>query len=152
VRWHPEGLPKKTANRLCVSGKTLIIITLLLLVPLSAQEHKVLNSSYPGEPFEVKQYLERDTVNVVVFWSRHSPSCEKLDLALKRLHRGRDDLAVSLVDVDRKDSAEIDWRSPLVRQYNLRTLPYVYILDGQGAILSQGQEARKEILKMLDGL
>lgn len=147
-----EGLSQKTANRLCVSVKCLLITTLLLLAPLSAQKHKVLNSSYPGEPFEVKQYLERDTINVVMFWSRHSPSSEELDQALNRLHRGRNDLVVSLVDVDRKDSNEIDWRSPLVRQYNLRVLPYVYILDGGGKTISEGYEARKQILEMLDGL
>ena len=127
-------------------------IVVLLTVPSLAQELKVLNSSSPGEIFEFKQYLERDTKNIVVFRSRHSSSCSELEEALVPLYRGRDDLVVRLVDVDRKGSTEIDWRSPLVRQFNLRTLPYVYIMDEQGTILSQGYQARKDILEMLDGL
>tara|TARA_Y100000815_G_scaffold255204_1_gene261872 strand:- start:121 stop:525 length:405 start_codon:yes stop_codon:yes gene_type:complete len=128
----------------------LFIAILLLALPGSAQELKVLNRSNPGEHFEVKQYLTRDKLNVVVFYSSHSPACERLRESLEGLARRRRDLAFSLVDVDRRGSQDIDWKSPLVRQYNLKILPYVYIMDAAGESVVQGHEARKKILEWVE--
>jgi thioredoxin-related protein len=147
-----QGPPKQHQTFRSVSGKLILVVILLLATSTFAQELKVLNRSFPGERFELEQYLDRDHLNIVVFRSRHSASCQKLEKALERLTRKRDDLVVGLVDVDRKDSVEIDWRSPLVRQFNLQTVPYVRVFDKRGQTVSEGYEARKEILKMLDAL
>ena len=64
--------------------------------------------------------------------------------------RRRRDLAISLVDVDRRGSQEIDWKSPLVRQYNLRLVPYVYLIDANGEPVVEGYEARKRILEWVE--
>ena len=125
----------------------LLLAVLFLTLPSSAQDIKILNRSNPGEHFEVKQYLSRDKLNVVVFHSSHSPACQKLREPLEGLARRRRDLAISLVDVDRRGSQEIDWKSPLVRQYNLRLVPYVYIIDAEGNSVAEGHEARKKILE-----
>lgn len=127
-----------------------LLILWLLVVPTSAQDFRTLNSSQPGEPFDVKQYLRRGKTYIAVFRSAHSKDCLRLERALKDLSGKRRDLEVVLVDVDRKGSADIDWSSPLVRQYNLRALPYVYLIDDEGKTTSQGHSARKEILRMLE--
>lgn len=124
----------------------LLLAVLVLTLPGSAQDLKILNRSNPGEHFEVKQYLSRDKLNVVVFYSTHSPACRKLRESLEELARRRRDLAISLVDVDRRGSQEIDWKSPLVRQYNLKLVPYVYVIDATGDSVVEGYEARKKIL------
>ena len=130
--------------------KALLLAVLFLALPGSAQDIKTLNRSNPGEHFEVKQYLSRDKLNVVVFYSSHSPACQDLRESLEGLARRRRDLAVSLVDVDRRGSQEIDWKSPLVRQYNLKLVPYVYIIDASGESVVEGYAARKKILEWLD--
>lgn len=128
-----------------------VLTAVLLLISTSpAQQLKTLNSSNPGEPFEVKQYLSREKLNVVVFYSAHSEPCRNLREALENLARRRRDLAISLVDVDRRGSQEIDWKSPLVRQYNLRLVPYVYLIDANGESLVEGYEARKRILEWVE--
>jgi len=128
----------------------LFVLALLLVLPGTAQELKVLNRSNPGEHFELARFLQQDKTNVVVFHSRHSAPSVSLARLLEELQPKRRDLTVSLVDVDRRESSEIDWRSPLVRQYNLRTLPYVMITDGRGQKIAEGHAARREILQWLD--
>lgn len=115
-----------------------------------AQDPKTLNSFNPGEIFELETYLKRDKVNIVVFWSRHSEPSRRLADSLNELAAKKSGLSVVLIDVDRKGSNEIDWRSPLVRQYNLKSLPYVQITDKEGQIVAEGYEARKKVLVMLD--
>lgn len=128
----------------------LLLAVFFLTLPGSAQDIKILNRSNPGEHFEVKQYLSRDKLNVVVFYSSHSPACQKLRESLEGLARRRRDLVISLVDIDRRGSQEIDWRSPLVRQYNLKLVPYIYLIDASGESVVEGYQARKKILEWME--
>lgn len=126
----------------------LFLCSLALVSGLSAQELRTLNSSSPGQRFEATDYLKRDKTNIVVFVSQQSEECQRFELNLKKLASA--DRVIGLVDIDRADKSDVDWKSPLVRQHNLRELPYVMIFDGNKELEAEGHEARKLILKWLD--
>ena len=129
----------------------LTVVTLLLLssVVLAQTSLKTLNGNAPGQRFELQDYLRTDSVNVVVFYSRYSPACQRVIAKLDRLAENNEALNITLVDIDRPDQQKIDWRSPLVRQFNLRTLPHVQVYQGR-QLESEGYSARKWLLKRWD--
>lgn len=134
--------------------KTLPIFIFLLLalhLPSSAQSLTQLNRSSPGEQFEVKHYLDQRRLNLIVFYSAHCSASQNLTKTLELLAEKNTSIRIGLVNIDRKGAQEIDWKSPLSRQYNLRVLPYIYILDRNKTTVAQGHEARKMVLEFLDG-
>ena len=128
-----------------------LYIILLLAAPSSAQALPLLNRSSPGEPFEVKHYLDQRRLNLIVFYSAHCSASQELNSKLEQLAGQNKSLFIGLVNIDRKGAQEIDWKSPLARQYNLRVLPFVFILDKNKTTVAQGHEARKMVLELLDG-
>ena len=64
---------------------------------------------------------------------------------LDELHRRRDDVAVVKVDINRPDVRKIDWQSPVAKQFALRSIPHFKIFDGEGKLISEGNEARDTV-------
>lgn len=99
----------------------------------------------------MKHYLDERRLNLIVFYSVHCSASQDLTKKLELLAEKNKSIHIGLVNIDRKGAQEIDWKSPLVRQYNLRVLPFIYILDKNKTTVAQGHEARKMVLELLDG-
>ena len=130
---------------------TAITLCLFLLSPLLAEPAKVLNQSRPGEHFDVGYYLKKEKMNVVVYYSDRSAQSRAFLKKLEALAARDGELQVSLLDIDRKDTTAIDWRSPLAQDLNLKSVPYVMLYDGKTPF-KQGYEARKVLLNRADRL
>lgn len=108
-----------------------------------------LNRGREGETIAVREYLTRGKPNVVIFWSRSCPACQALEPYWNRLAASRPDLSWNRLSVDRRSAEGIDWGSPLVRQYQLRSLPAVQFYDASGQLQSEGPEARRQLSRLL---
>lgn len=93
-----------------------------------------------GERIDLRDHLEPGKKVVFAFYSAFSPACPcepcgKLDNPLVMLDQAHDDVKVVLVDVDRPGQTGIDWSSPVVLQFGLRSLPHFKVYDGDGNLV-----------------
>lgn len=112
------------------------------------QSHSV-NRYAPGVEMDIGMMLQKGKTNIVDFYSDYCPPCRKISPLLRELAAKRPDLALLSVDINRKGVKGIDWSSPLARQFNLQSVPYFMIYDGEGTLLKQGQEAYTEVVQLL---
>ena len=69
---------------------------------------------------------------------------------MEKLAQKRSDLAIKKVNIQRPEvSGQIDWQSPVAKQFELRSIPHFMIFDQSGKLSSQGQEARKQVIGWL---
>ena len=90
-------------------------------------------------------YLKKGKMNVIVFYSEHSPASKAFLKKLESLASQDSKLEVSLLNIDRKNADGIDWRSPLAQDLNLKSVPYVVLYYGKTPF-KEGYEARKVLL------
>lgn len=129
------------------------ILLLLFLIGLSGlalgQQARTLNSTSPGERFEVESYLKKGQLNIIFLSSPLSQPAQELEAALVKLTEKNKGIALGKLLVDRTSSEKVDWTSPLARQFNLRWLPLVFVYDGEKKLIAQGYDARKLVVKMM---
>jgi hypothetical protein len=58
-------------------------------------------------------------------------------------------LVIMKVNINRSRFQGIDWQSPVARQFELRTVPYLVLLDEQGKLIAEGQQAMDMVLKLM---
>lgn len=132
-----------------------MLVVLALLALLGYLAYGRLNRSHaanafaPGAELAVEDYLVRGRTTIVDFYSDYCPPCRKLSPLLAQLAKKRPDVAVVKLDINRKGVEGIDWGSPLARQYELSSIPYFRIYDGEGNLLKDGQAATMEIVALL---
>jgi len=135
--------------------KSMFILTVLLIVvamPIACNSgggnsngDAIVNANNPGEQLDITKYLVKGKINIVDFYSEFCPPCKKISPLLSKLDKKRDDIVVIKIDINRKGIKGIDWRSPLAKQYGLRSIPHFKIYDGEGNKLSEDMVARQKI-------
>jgi len=128
-----------------------ILLLLLLLSPVAAQLPEPYNGKEPGVRFDLEENLPRMGRRTVIFFSPNSEASLEFLEAITPLLREDSENGYLLLNVDRAGAEEIDWKSPLVRQFNIKQVPYVEVYDQRVKTLS-GHEARLQILNELDEL
>ncbi|MBM3462045.1 MAG: hypothetical protein FJX76_08090 [Armatimonadetes bacterium] len=109
-----------------------------------------VNQGKGGEALEVTTVLVAGKPNVVCFFSQGTPLWLRLQPSLERLARGRADLAVLLVDVNRpKVVGTVDWQSPLMRANHLTGVPFFRLYDEKGNLTAEGDDAYQRVLEWL---
>jgi thioredoxin-related protein len=133
--------------------KTFLISVLLIFIMIEARvavaQERFWNNSSPGQRFEITDNLDRERVTIVVFHSDRSSACLNFKKKLAELVSQDASFKVGYLDIDRDDAKDIDWNSPLSRQYNLRSVPYVVVYQGKTK-LNEGHKAREFLLKRWD--
>ena len=71
---------------------------------------------------------------------------------LEKLATERADIVLVSVNINRPEVREIDWESPVARQYNLRSIPHFKIYGPDGEMVAEGDEARAMIVQWLGEL
>lgn len=102
-----------------------------------------------GERVDIKEYLVPGKTTVINFTSAYCPPCQRISPMLDELHARRDDVAVVKVDINRPDVQGIDWKSPVVAQYELRSVPGFKVFDGKGALIAEGEAAAEMVIGWL---
>jgi hypothetical protein len=112
---------------------------------LQATNYLPLNEDKPGTPVDVRHYLVPGKYTIVFFFSRYDPTCQNLEPRLAQLSQDRHDLAVRTVNVNRPGAQAVDWESPVIREWQITTLPYVQIYDPSQSLRAQGRPAYTQV-------
>jgi len=104
-----------------------------------------------GQEVEVKEHLVAGKTTIVDFYSEFCPACVMLAPELDKLIEKRPDLALVKVDVNRPDiKDQIDWESPVARQYKLESLPHLVVFDAEGKEVASGDQAMDRVMGWLE--
>jgi thioredoxin 1 len=99
------------------------------------------NRGQEGESFDLSKVISRGKFTLVDFWSPYCGPCLKMAPYMESLAARRSDLKVVKLNINRAGVQGIDWKSPLARQYNIRSVPFLVIFDKQGRKIAEGQQA-----------
>lgn len=102
-----------------------------------------------GSKVDIKEHLVAGKTTIVDFTSDYCPPCRYFSPLLDELHATRDDLAVLKVDINRPDVRGIDWNSPVVEQYGIRSVPHFKVFGPDGKLMAEGDAARDMVVKWL---
>lgn len=119
-------------------------------------------SALAGEVVHANQGTEGQVVNpkslivpgrpvVVDLYSNFCPPCLQLAPRLERL-AGKTNIVVMKVNINRPGFQGIDWQSPVALQFSLKTVPYLVLLDPQGKMIAEGQQAMEIIERQMQEL
>ncbi len=97
----------------------------------------------------LEDLLHSDKINIVDFYSDYCPPCVRIAPLLASLREKRKDIAVIKIDINRPGIKKIDWESPVAKQFNLRSIPYFMIFDGNKTRTHEGKEAYQHIMGLL---
>lgn len=105
-----------------------------------------------GEPIELTDYLVPGQYVIFDFFSEYCGPCMQFAPLLEKLATERADIVLVSVNINRPRVQEIDWESPVARQYNLRSIPHFKIYGPDGEMVAEGEEARAMIVQWLGEL
>lgn len=108
-------------------------------------EDKFLEIGTHGERIDIKKYLVTDKITVFDFSSPYCGHCKNYESQLKELIRTRDDIFVRKININRPDIKGIDWKSPLVIQYNIKNVPYFIIYRADGTFWLKARAAKDKV-------
>jgi len=100
-----------------------------------------------GQKVELADFLVTGRTTIFDFTSEYCPPCREYAEPLLALHQRGTNLAVVKVDINRPEYHQIDWDSPVARQYTLsdKGLPYFKIYGPDGKLMFEGPEARQQV-------
>jgi len=98
-----------------------------------------------GQEIKLEDYLVSGKTTVFDFYSQYCPPCRALAPYLEMLHKTHDDISVVVVEINRPGVQRIDWESPVAKEYQLSSIPYLRIYDAEGRLAVDGDEARTKI-------
>ena len=104
-----------------------------------------------GHNVELADFLVTKRTTIFIFTSEYHPACRTYNEPLLALHQRGSNLAVVKVNINRPEYHEIDWESPVARQYALSTkgLPHFKIFGPDGKLMVEGPEARQQVNEWL---
>lgn len=109
----------------------------------------IINAENPGQEIDIQRFIQPNKITIFDFYSEYCGPCLMISPKLKILDSRREDIIVHKVDINRPGIQGIDWRSPVARQYNLRSVPYFIIYDSSGNLTHRGQEAYQEVMRLI---
>ena len=154
-----------------MTGRTIVFLTAAALLAAcsgsgsatdgeaQAEESSVAvaEASHPirvsqGEPVELTDYKVTGEYVVFDFMSDYCPPCEKIAPWMDRLHAEREGVSVVKIDINRPGVRGIDWKSPVAAQFRLSSIPHFKVMDGQGAVVAEGDQAWEMVVVWLKEL
>lgn len=102
-----------------------------------------------GEEVSLADLAVPGKTTVFDFTSEYCPPCRAIAPKLDKLHADRADIAVVKVDINRPGIKGIDWKSPVARQYALRSIPHFKVFGPDGTMVAEGDEARAMVGKWI---
>lgn len=111
---------------------------------------RTVNGSRPGERIDLPPHLVPGKTTIFDFYSEHCPPCRRLSGLLRTLADRRPNVAVRKVNIDRRGADGIDWGSPVVQQYGIRSVPHVKIFGPDGTLVAEGDEGSRRVYRMIE--
>ncbi len=105
-----------------------------------------------GEAIAIKDYLVTGKTTVFDFYSEYCPPCRALGPFLEQLHKGREDIAVVKVDINRPGVEGIDWPSPVAKEFGLDSIPHLEVYAPDGTLRAKDDDARNMVISWIEAL
>jgi len=105
-----------------------------------------------GGPVVLAEHAVEGKMTVFDFMSDYCPPCKQISPWLDRLHTERDDVHVVKIDINRPGVKGIDWQSPTLRQFGIRSIPHFKIYGADGTLMQEGQPAYQRIVSWIQAL
>lgn len=119
----------------------LLVLLLLLLQGVACAELKTIRPK--KQKVDLAKTLVPEKENIVVFHARAVYLSEQLVSGVNALAAKRPDLEFVIID-----GAQLG--SPVAKQFNLTSLPYVQIYNEKGELKSEGAPAYKSLNAMIE--
>jgi thioredoxin len=116
----------------------LVLATSAFAVGTHLKGEKPLSISQ-GREVNLGEFLVPGRYTVFDFTSEYCAPCRSYDETLLALHRQRADVAVVKIDINRSEVHQIDWDSPVAKQYDLHSVPLFVVFGPNGALVAQDQ-------------
>ncbi|MEN6304721.1 MAG: thioredoxin family protein [Armatimonadia bacterium] len=100
-----------------------------------------------GQEVNLEEHLVPGKTTIVDFYSDFCGPCKQLAPRLEALVTQRQDIAVVKVDINRPGQVGIDWQSPVARQFNLTSIPYLRIYGPDGKLQAEGRPAMVQVIQ-----
>jgi len=97
----------------------------------------------------LQQEIVKGKVNIIDFYSLYCPPCKKITPFLKKLDDQRRDIVVLRININREGVTGIDWQSPVVHQFKLKSIPYFIVISPFGKLMYEGKEAYNYVVQLL---
>ncbi|MCK5880016.1 MAG: thioredoxin family protein, partial [Holophagae bacterium] len=127
-----------------------VLVAVLLFFVLRGNAGSGYVSDYPDGPINLSSMVVSGKTNIVDLYSEYCPPCRQIAPYLEKLVKARPDIHVIRIDINRKGHRGIDWGSPIAKQFNLRSIPYFILVDGEGKVLKEGKSAYKRVVDMVN--
>ena len=118
------------------------MVTLLLTFLLSVQALALPSINKDGERVSLQRSLVEGKKNIIFFHAPWSKTSSRYKVELEKWQKKHSEIAVLQVNVT-------SLKSPVAKQYKLKAVPAFGIFDGEGKLMSQGQEAQNSVIKLL---
>jgi thiol-disulfide isomerase/thioredoxin len=90
-----------------------------------------------GNEVKLEDYLVPGKITVFDFYSEYCAPCMALAPELDKLHAKRPDVVVIKVDINRAGVKGIDFKSPVVAQYKLSSIPHFKVFGPDGKLRAE---------------
>jgi thiol-disulfide isomerase/thioredoxin len=135
-----------------------LALTALLTLPLlaatgdvAAKPAKPLHIS-KGQPVTLTDYVVPGKTTVFDFYSDYCGPCVQMSPSLEKLHSQRADVVVVKVDINRPGQKGIDWKSPVVQQYKLQSIPHFKVYGPDGKLLAEDAPGNAKARQIVTGM
>jgi len=103
------------------------------------------NAGRGGETLEIRSILSRDRTTAIDFYSPYCYPCMQMAPLMEKLAALMPEVQFVRLNINRPAVRGIDWQSPLVQQYHIKSVPYFMIFDPRGKVVAEGPAARQMI-------
>ena len=147
-------------NRLIVAAlAALVALPSIAITPCALAAATPAPAAKPAKPLHISKgtqvkltdYLIPGKTTVFDFYSDYCGPCVQVAPALEKLHQTRPDIVVVKVDVNRPGVKKIDWDSPVVKQYGVRSIPHFKVYGPDGKLLAEDSPTSAKARQMVLG-
>ena len=108
-----------------------------------------VNAKNPGQTIDLKPLIESGKITIVDFYSEYCGPCRILAPKLKQLRDKNQKINVVPVDINRSGKKGIDWKSPVIDQYKIQSLPHLKVYNEKGELIAEAGKARQLVAKYM---
>jgi len=130
-----------------------IVVGIVVLVVFLGYKFIFANSDIPTYmnegPVFLTDLVVPDKINIFDFYSDGCGPCKQIAPYLHKLKESRTDLNIIQIDINRKGVKGIDWQSPTVKQFKIKSVPFFLVIDKNGKIMKKGQDAYKYVVEII---
>ncbi len=95
-----------------------------------------------GKPVDIREYVEDGKYTAFMFYADWCPSCMRVRPQVQKYTKAVNTMALREINI-------LNWESPVVKQYGIRSIPYFFVYGPDGNLIQQGNRISNETYKKI---